>query len=191
MKFNPDIHRRRSIRLKHYDYSRSGTYFVTVCTRERECLFGEVVDSKVVLSPYGQIVQEEWIKTSEIRKEIGLDLFVVMPNHLHGIVFIHNDRQGPVGAHGRAPLRNNGSQRKPRSLGSFIAGFKSVVTKRINVIRETPAVPVWQRNYYEHIIRNENELICTAEYVLNNPACWTEDENHPAMVEKANRHIVM
>lgn len=190
MKYNPDIHHRRSIRLKGYDYSQAGVYFVTICTQNRECLFGDVVDGKVALSPYGQIVQEEWIKTAQIRDELVLDLFVVMPNHLHGIVFINNDEQSPVGAHGRAPLRNNGSQRKPRSLGAFIAGFKSVAAKRINVLRETPAVPVWQRNYYERIIRNEDELIRTSEYILKNPACWEEDENNPAVMEKGNGHIV-
>jgi REP element-mobilizing transposase RayT len=190
MKYNPDIHHRRSIRLKGFDYSHAGAYFVTLCTQKRECLFGEIANGKVALSPYGQIVKEEWVRTAEIRKELIMDLFVVMPNHLHGIVFIHNNAYRPVGAHGRAPLRDNGSQRKPRSLGAFIAGFKSVVTKRINVMRKKPAVPVWQRNYYEHIIRNENELIRTSEYILNHPARWAEDENNPMVMDNMNGYTV-
>ena len=103
MKYSPDIHHRRSIRLKGYDYSQAGAYFVTLCTQNKECLLGEITKGKVGLSPYGQIVHEEWIRTAEIRKEIIMDLFVVMPNHLHGIVFIHLDGNRPVGAHGRAP----------------------------------------------------------------------------------------
>lgn len=161
---------------------------MTLCTRNKDCLFGEIANGKVALSPYGQIVQAEWIRSAEIREEIGLDLFVVMPNHLHGIVFIHHDEIRLVGAHGRAPLRNNGAQREPSSLGAFIAGFKSIVTKRVNLLRGMPAVPVWQRNYYEHIIRNEDELIRTSEYILNNPAHWAEDENNPAVMVHANGH---
>ena len=94
-----------------------------------------------------------------------MDVYVVMPNHIHGIVLILEHPDVAVGAHGRAPLR-----RSPRSLGSFIAGFKSVVTRRINQTRGTPGSPVWQRNYYEHVIRSEDELLRTRKYILNNPA---------------------
>ena len=144
--------RRRSIRLLNYDYSQPGAYFVIICTYMRECLFGHIEDGVIYYTIFGEIVQQEWSRSEEIRSEIQLDLFVVMPNHLHGIIVItHSD--GIVEAHGRAPLR-----RSPRSLGSFIAGFESIVTRRINQIRGTPGSPVWQRNYYEHVIRSEDEL---------------------------------
>jgi REP element-mobilizing transposase RayT len=139
---------------------------------ERECLFGEIKDDKVLLSHYGELVTEEWLRTAEIRNEVEIDYFIVMPNHVHGIVSIRD--YADVGAHGRAPL-----QRLPRSLGSFIAGFKSIATKRINELRHTPGSPVWQRNYYERVIRNEDELMRMREYITDNPARWAEDVENP------------
>ncbi|MCK4693454.1 MAG: hypothetical protein KAT23_07475 [Anaerolineales bacterium] len=168
----PHTHR-RSIRLQNYDYSQPGAYFVTICTYRRKCLFGYVEKGTMHLTNFGEIARQEWLRSEEIRSEIRLDLFVVMPNHLHCIVVItHSD--GIVGAHGRAPLR-----RSPRSLGSFIAGFKSVVTRRISQTRGTSGSPVWQRNYYEHVIRSEDELQQIREYILNNPARWFEDPDNP------------
>jgi REP element-mobilizing transposase RayT len=179
MSQEPDNRRRRSIRLKDYDYAQAGAYFVTICTHDRECLFGEIVSGEIQLNAFGEIVVEEWGRSTEIRREIELDEWVVMPNHLHGIAVIvadppvHGDSSS-VGAHGRAPLH-----RKPRSLGSFIAGFKSVVTTRINTLRGAPGAPVWQRNYYEHVIRNEDDLVRIREYIANNPVQWEIDENNP------------
>ena len=165
--------RRRSIRLQNHDYSQPGAYFVTICTYERECLFGHIQDGAINYTIFGEIVCQEWSRSETIRQEIHIDVYVVMPNHIHGIVVItHSD--GIVGAHGRAPLH-----RSPRSLGSFIAGFKSVVTRRINQTRGTPGSPVWQRNYYEHVIRSEDELLRTRKYILNNPARWFEDPDNP------------
>ena len=103
-----------------------------------------------------------------------MDVYVVMPNHIHGIVLILEHPAAAVGPHGRAPLC-----RSPRSLGSIIAGFKSVVTRRINQTRGTPGSPVWQRNYYEHVIRSEDELLRTRKYILNNPTGWFEDPDNP------------
>ena len=176
---------RRSIRLKGYDYTQPGAYFVTICTHGREILFGHVVDGEMALNEYGEIVREEWFRSTEIRAEVELfhDEFVIMPNHIHGIVWIvETDNpsvvgaHGHVGAHGRAPLL---PQRPPRSLGSFIAGFKSIVTKRINTLRNTPGAPVWQRNYYEHIIRNDRALNAIRRYIAANPACWHLDRYNP------------
>jgi REP element-mobilizing transposase RayT len=151
------LRHRKSIRLKEYDYSQPGEYFITICSYEHECLFGEIVGEEIRLNENGKIVQEEWEKTAIIRKEIELDEYIVMPNHFHGIVVIKYESQiltnDPVGTHGRASL-----QRKPRSLGSLIAGFKSIVTKRINELHKTPGSPVWQPRYYDHIIRNEKEF---------------------------------
>ncbi len=188
MTFNPDSHERRSLRLRAYDYAQAGAYFVTVCAYRRECLFGEVADGEMVMSDIGRIVADEWWRSAEIRQEVVLDAFVVMPNHIHGIVVITDvGATDHVGAHGRAPLRtrDNCPYRPPRSLGAFIAGFKSACTKRINEHRARPGTPVWQRNYYEHVIRNEEDLNAIREYVIHNPARWAEDAEHPARHDDA------
>ena len=189
MKYDPQKHHRRSIRLKGYDYSQQGAYFVTLVTHERQCLFGEVVDGEMVLNEYGKIVYEEWFLSTKIRNEIVLHKkeFIVMPNHIHGIVWIKSDiidvgitemngTTGLLGSTGRSTqlTRPNGPANK--SLSSFIAGYKSSVTKRINQIRQAPGVPVWQRNYYEHIIRNESGVNKIREYILNNPSNWKKDD---------------
>jgi len=172
MNYNPKIHHRRSMRLKDYDYSQAGVYFVTICSQNRDCLFGEIVDDRMRLNKYGIIAKDEWRRSEQIRKEIKLDEFIVMPNHLHGIIFIENT----VGANGRSPLhrKNMGS----KTLSSFMAGYKSFVTKQINILRQTPGILVWQRNYYEHIIRNETELNKIREYIIYNPVNWKSDENY-------------
>ena len=164
MHYDPEIHHRRSIRLKEYDYSKAGAYFVTICTWDKKCILGEIDGEKMKLDVYGKIVFEEWHRSSEIRKEIGMDAFVIMPNHIHGIVIIHDTTI---------------ERMKPKSISSFIAGFKSAVTKRINQIRNTPGFPVWQRNYYEHVIRNEKELNAIREYIAYNPLRWNEDTENP------------
>jgi REP element-mobilizing transposase RayT len=169
--------RRRSIRLPGYDYSQPGMYFVTICVEGKACLFGEVVKGEMAVNEYGRIVQEEWSRSAEIRREIQLDEFVVMPNHVHGIVEIIEPPS--VGATGRSPLRLKPGP-PPRSLGSFVAGFKSAVTTRINILRGTPDVPLWQRNYYEHIIRNEDDLRRIREYIQTNPVRWELDRENPA-----------
>jgi REP element-mobilizing transposase RayT len=163
---------RHSVRLPGYDYSKPGAYFVTLVTYQRERLFGDIVQGEVRLSDIGQIVVEEWLRSAQFRGEIELDMYVVMPNHLHGLVIITRD---VVGAHGRAPLRAGIAYRPSRSLGSMIAGFKSAATKRINEMRATPGLPVWQRNYHERVIRNEAELNSVRQYILDNPQNWSQD----------------
>jgi REP element-mobilizing transposase RayT len=173
-------HNRRSIRLKDYDYSQTGMYFVTICAKDRKCLFGKIKNEEMELNELGEIIEEEWIKSSEIRKEICLDEFIIMPNHLHGVVFIDNgddvlmEDDAAVGANGRSPLRM-----KPKSISSFMAGFKSAVTKRINLFRNTPASPIWQRNYYERVIRNEKELDGIRQYIYYNAGNWYNDIENP------------
>jgi putative transposase len=184
---------RRSLRLLGYDYSRSGAYFLTLCVHNRECLFGDVVNSEILLSRFGEIARKKWLRSSELRSEISLDVFVIMPNHLHGIVFIDPDHRccateierAGVGAHGRAPLqgRTRLPQRPKRSLGSFVAGFKSIVTKCVNEIRETPGSPLWQRNYFDHIIRTPRALNQIREYILTNQRQWHLDVENPFRVE--------
>ncbi|WP_041245412.1 transposase [Geotalea uraniireducens] len=194
MTYNPDVHHRQSIRLRSYDYRLSGAYFITVCIFQREPILAEIVDGAARLTPLGEVVREEWLRSGQIRQEIELDEYVVMPNHLHGIVFIrdnvgaHGMRPGGMHpdctpdyadsenrAHGRAPLH-----RSPKSLGALIAGFKSACTKRTNEMRATPGLPIWQRNYHERIIRNDEELHALRDYIYNNPARWENDSEHPA-----------
>lgn len=164
---------RRSLRAKAWDYTRAGPYFVTLVTHERGMLFGEVASGLMALSSFGRVVQQEWEASVNIRQELTLDIFVVIPNHIHGIVWLpeaNETNEARVEAHGHAPL-----QRPARSLGSFIAGFKSASTKRINQLRGTPGLPVWQRNYYERVIRNERELEAVRSYIAGNPAAWADD----------------
>jgi REP element-mobilizing transposase RayT len=190
MKFDPHKHHRRSTRLQGYDYTQHGAYFVTLCTHGRECLFGEIVNQTLVLNQYGEVVRDEWQRTAVIRPEVDLDVFVVMPNHLHFIVVITTDTP-PVGAHGGlhphggTPLPTPASHantlyRAPRSLGSLIAGFKSASTKRINILRATPGAPVWQRGYYDQIVQGEPHLNQVRQYILSNPANWSHDSENPA-----------
>lgn len=167
----PQPHRRRSIRLQHHDYG-EGVYFVTICAAGYECLFGEIVDFEMQRSPAGSIVAEEWLRTPSIRPEVELDAFVVMPNHFHGVVLLL-ESDGGAGRH------DAGLTRRPRSLGSLAAGFKSAVTKRINELRGTPRKTVWQRSYHEHIIRDEDDLVRIRKYVEDNPARWAEDRYNP------------
>lgn len=170
-------HDRKSIRLKDYEYSQPGEYFVTICTHNHKCIFGEVVNEEIHLSKEGEIVKEEWLKTPKIRPEIELDVFTIMPNHIHGIIIIKDESiitKGVVGMHGRASL-----QRQHSSLGSFVAGFKSITTKRINIFRKTPHAYIWQKRFYDHIIRNEKDLNNIRDYIINNPLKWSLDKENP------------
>ena len=180
MTYDSTKHNRRSIRLPGYDYAQAGAYFVTLVTHQRQCLFGEIVDGAMLVGSHGDTVKEEWLRSAEVRREIELDAFVLMPNHIHGIVVIR-DQSTVVGAHGRAPLPPM-PHRPPRSLGSFVAGFKSAVTKRINEIRGTAGLPVWQRNYYDRVIRDEEELSRIRQYIIDNSARWAEDPENPNAV---------
>jgi len=153
----PQKHHRRSIRLKGYDYIQPGAYFVTIVTQGRECLFGEVVHGAIDLSQAGKIAQEEWFKTGEIRPNVKLneDEFIVMPNHVHGIIWIMDKTDDVlVGAQRRCVPTTNVL---PGSLGAIARAFKSSTTGRINALNDTPGAPLWQRNYYEHVLRDQNE----------------------------------
>ena len=157
---------RRSIRLPEYDYSQSGYYFVTICTYQKQCLFGEIKHNKIILNQIGNMVTKEWLKSSNIRKEIQLDQWILMPNHIHGIVIIRKNMGASL-----APLQKN-RLRKPRSLSTFISGFKSAVTKYIKTISIGDDIRVWQKNYYESIIRNEEQLNNIRQYIIDNPYKW-------------------
>lgn len=160
---NPDIHHRRSIRLPGYDYSLAGAYFVTICTHNREWLFGEIIDGEMQLNPYGEIAQSYWKQLSRHHPDVELDVFVTMPNHLHSIIFIKDN------PHAQCP-----------GLPEIIRGFKTFSARCINQKRGLKGVPVWQRNYYDHIIRNEQSLARIRQYIVENPLRWAEDpENQP------------
>ncbi len=169
---------RRSVRLKGYDYSSPGAYFVTVVTYHRAHLFGEVINGKMKLYPYGEIAQGEWYRSAELRPNVRLhpDEFVVMPNHIHGIIWIDDNRTGAATL--RPDVRSEIELKsivKPKSLAAIIRSYKSAVTYQINAFRESRGAPIWQRNYYEHIIRNQAELDRIANYIQTNPVNWTDD----------------
>ena len=155
---------RKPNRLKDFDYSKDGFYFITICSKNRENIFGDVIvgadgcrPAQVALNDFGRIVDEELQKSPMIRKEIVLDHYVVMPNHVHCIVMIEQNHRGLTGREiaGRQPSAPTDVVRN-RSLSSFVQGFKSAVTTRINTIRNMPGEPVWQRSFHDHIIRNEH-----------------------------------
>lgn len=176
MTFNPDIHRRRSIRLRGYDYSRAGMYFVTLCTHDRTPLFGEVINGEMNLSEAGVIAADEILATAKMRHNVLFDEYIVMPNHMHGIIVVGARCTRPRCTRpdcdaGHEPGR---VQRAP-TIGDVVRGYKSAVTKRINQLRNSPSSPVWQRNYYEHIIRDDSTYLKIAEYIQSNPRRWRED----------------
>ena len=150
---------------------------MTICTRNRECLFGEIKNGAVILNDFGEIARSEWLRTATLRSNVQLDEFIIMPNHFHGIVFISNDRRGTAR---RAPTYERFGHPIAGSFPTIVRSFKSAVTNRINTIRKMLTVPVWQRNYYESVIRNERELNDMRKYILNNPLQWDKDpENIP------------
>ena len=172
------LHHRKSIRLRGYDYSQAGLYFITSCAHERLPLFGEVIDAKMRLNDAGQIAYDEWGKTAKMRDAIQLHAFVVMPNHTHGIVEIkHRDALQASGALGVDDGRlDDGRVRRASTVGDVLRGYKSAVTKRINQLHNiTTGNRIWQRNYHEHIIRNEEAYLKIADYIQTNPQRWEDD----------------
>jgi len=169
---------RRSIRLKDHDYSQAGAYYITACTQDRECLFGQVVDERMQLNEAGRIVQSVWDGVPQFYEGIESDASVVMPNHVHGVVVI----RAAVGAIHKSPLPPVRAAERRRMLLSKIVGrFKMVSGKQINVLRATPGRPVWQRNYYEHIIRDDESLNRIRQYIADNPAQWDFDRENPTV----------
>ncbi len=181
MKFDPDIHHRRSIRLRGYDYARAGAYFVTVCVQGRECLFGEVVAGKIVLTPEGEMVRSVWRGLAERFPNLVLDEFVAMPNHCHGILMISE----PVGAPLAAPcpghpVKPKGAASSAPTLGGIVRAFKSISAIAVNRLMDRADRPLWQRNYYERILRDDEELDRARRYIADNPAKWAMDAENPA-----------
>lgn len=179
MAFNPEKHHRRSTRLSSWDYSWPWWYYVTICTYDRRCLFGEIVDDKMQLNEIGEVVREEWMRTPIIRPESELDDFVIMPNHMHGIVIIDDSSKSGVGAIHESPLRRTVDQRRQMTLSKVIGRFKMNSAKRINLTRGTSGIPLWQRGFHDHIIRNDADLHRIRTYIAKNTLQWALDEENP------------
>jgi REP element-mobilizing transposase RayT len=229
MSYDSDKHHRRYVRLKGHDYAQPGAYFVTICTRERESLFGYVVNGEMLLNEAGETARRCWEDIPDHFPLVELDAFVIMPNHVHGIIVITEPCRGeksfaPIDAptttsgttpqspsrtigsmvrgseivipcKGEAsvpphsseeqrgsdasPLRQPPNGTQPGSLSAIVQNFKSVSTRRMNAACGAPGRPLWLRNYYEHIVRDEAELTAIREYIQGNPARWDDDENNP------------
>jgi putative transposase len=182
-KFDPQRHHRRSIRLQGYDYAQEGAYYVTIVTWRRDFLFGEIVNKEMMLSERGQIADACWREIPNHFPHVELGAYVVMPNHMHGIIIITNDRRGAIY---RAPTDDANIERfgKPvkGSLPTIIRTYKAAVTRLIG--RELNETGIWQRNYYEHIIRNEQDLQNKTDYIESNPLLWDEDDENPVNLKK-------
>ena len=197
MVFSPNIRHRRSIHLKGYDYSQHGAYFVTICVSPRHNLFGDIENGEMRLNEFGRVVESVWRGLPEHFTGTDLDEFVIMPDHFHGILNIFESpvgakqgssaspafdlrgKQGEAGETFASPLPHGTIS---GSCAAIIQNFKSISTRKINKIRENPGCPVWQRDYYERIIRNETELGKAREYIVNNPLKWKPDKEYPANI---------
>lgn len=204
-KYDPQIHHRRSIRLKGYDYSQAGAYFVTICVHQRECLLGNIVNGEMQLSRFGKIVSYTWQDLPKHYPHAVLDEFCIMPNHVHFVIVFTDDcrdgsfrlsqvslpacRDGSRGLTETSPITNillteaplpaqetHPNARHP--LSEVIRAFKSFSAKRINALRKTTGDPFWQKNYYERVIRNDREWNAIAWYILKNPLHWQLDRDN-------------
>lgn len=189
--YNPNIHHRRSIRLKGYDYSKAGLYFITICCQDRACLFGDVVRGEMILNDAGKMANECWLNIPKHFPNAVLHEYIIMPNHIHGIIELtnvinvgaenfrpdnkininsfDNAMKNVIGAENFPPLRS-----PSKTIGSIVRGFKIGVTTWMR--NNTDIHDVWQRNYYEHIIRNKQSYKTISEYIINNPTKWSDDK---------------
>ena len=192
-------HNRKSIRLPDYDYSQPGAYFVTICVQGHKCVLGEIVENEMQPNQFGEITAAGWKWLEEKFPSVQIDVLCVMPNHVHAIISIvelennipknasrrgglqseinheaHDQRRGVLQ---NAPTESNIQKRKP--LGRLVGAYKTHTTVQINKLRATPGEKFWQRNYYEHIIRDEKDYETIYEYIRANPLRWEEDDYHP------------
>ena len=174
------------VRFRGWDYSAAGWYFVTICTGKQRCFFGDVMDGTMRPSRIRQIVAEEWLKTEQIRAGVQLDQWVLMPNHLHGIIVLLEGSTLPQAGETKTflamePPHWGGSTKrsrlKPNSLGAIIGQFKSSCTKRIWVAENRDFS--WHPRFYDHIIRDERSLNNIRAYIVNNPTKWALDKDNP------------
>ncbi|MEB3359488.1 MAG: transposase [Synechococcales bacterium] len=178
MDYDPRLHRRRSIRLKHHDYTAPGAYFITICTHQRQCLFGDIINGEMRLNEFGQIAADCWQEIPHHFHPVRLDNFVIMPNHVHGILVITDTPRRGMAL--PCPYPRQFGKPIAQSISTIVGSFKSAVTKRINMLRDTPGTPVWQRNYYDRIIRDDLSMQHIRRYIQNNPHAWRIDQLHPA-----------
>lgn len=170
---NPYKRNRKSTRLQCYDYKLPGYYFVTICTHRKQHVFGVIFNGHMILNHYGEIARRNWMNTENIRSNIKLGSFVIMPNHMHAIFQIL-ENVNTVGVYCDTPLPRK-FKSPSNSVGAIVRGYKSTVTKQINQFRKTPRHPIWQRNYHEHIIRDQESLNKITEYIEMNPQLWGND----------------
>ena len=175
MPFDPNIHHRRTIRLKEYDYSQNGLYYVTICTKNRECLFGEVIDGKMITNVYAEILESVWNGLPSHYPNVVLHEHIVMPDHFHAIIQIDNDRN--VGAGFKPAPTDAEHQSAKHGLPEIVRALKTFSSRKINDLRQTPGISVWQRNYYEHIIRDGIEFVMIENYIMENPLHWGEKDD--------------
>jgi putative transposase len=166
------LHRRRLTRLQQYDYSQPGGYFVTVCTKNRLCLFGEIDNDRMRLSSLGEIIRLSWFDLPKHYSNVELDVFVIMPNHIHGIIFLTD-----VGAGLKPAPTVPACHCHP--LPEIVRGFKTFSSRKINELRNLSGTALWQRNYYEHVIRRDESLEKIREYIETNPLRWALDKENP------------
>jgi len=190
MPYNPSLHNRHSIRLQGYDYSQSGAYFITICTDKKKNYFGEIVNGDVKLNLEGQYAFHQWKMIPQRFGNVEVDEFIIMPNHIHGIIVIRSGRgegsdnkdlsgkqrllsdPSPLQAHEKIQL--NGTV--PGSIGAIVQNFKSNISRKINALPKMQGVTIWQKNFYDHIIRDEEDYARIVEYIRNNPRDWEQDE---------------
>jgi putative transposase len=189
-------HHRRSIRLREYDYTQDGAYFLTVCTVNKAQLLGKPQDGTILLSPLGAIVEDCWTEVPNHLATVELDVFVIMPNHFHGILVLRESQgrgaacrdfggeelcslESKDGTACRAPTTEQFGRPVHESVPTIVRSFKSAATKRANEARGKPGVPLWQRNYFEHVIRDTKSLNRIRNYIATNPAKWESDRDNP------------
>jgi REP element-mobilizing transposase RayT len=194
MAFNKDIHHRKSIRLRGYDYSQSGAYFITICAHRRRPLFGDIVDGNMMLNAAGTMVEKCWRELVNKFPDIRLKEYVTMPNHIHGVVEIVGAplvgalNTAHVGALNTAHYIPGAPTRGAPTVGDVVGAFKSLTTNAyIRGVNDAGWLPfdgrLWQRNYHEHIIRNEQAYANIAEYIRNNPLKWLDDTYFPEIAQ--------
>lgn len=176
-----DKYRIKSLRLKDWNYSSEGAYFITICTKDRECFFGNIENAEMTLNNVGKIAKEYWQEIPQHFPCVVLDEFIIMPNHVHGIIFIyHSDISTNVAVETKNLLSLQYRQQNKlcgtsRTIGSIIRGFKIGVTKWIN--NNTHLLNIWQKNFYDHIIRDEKSLNNIRQYIIDNSLNWENDKN--------------
>ena len=184
MTYDSEYHRRRSIRLPTYDYSQEGAYYLTICIRGRFPILGEVRKGTMIENECGSVVRAVWVSLAERYTNVATDAFVVMPNHLHGILVFgpnpDND-DAPVGAIHESPLPDvddpDWARHRRRMLLPRVVGYlKMNAAKRINLLISNTGHSLWQRDYFERVVRSEDELNRIRQYIADNPACWEEDD---------------